>query len=92
MVKTYMAFYREEYGMATLVKLEKHNSPFDLDKGLPRWANLAKGEKDPRTGKLCSECENFNGGGMHWGSPSCKSYGLGAKGGSRAHCTCDACF
>jgi len=57
----------------------------------PRWANLEKGSDDPTTGKPCAQCENFTGGGLHFGSPNCKSYGI-AAGGTRVHCTCDACF
>lgn len=78
--------------MPTLVKLAGKSKPHDLDRSLPTWSNLAFGEKDPRTGKPCPECENFKGGGNHWGSPNCKSKGLAVKGGFRSHCTCDACF
>ena len=49
------------------------------------WANLAPGQG-------CAECDNPRGGPMHFGSPLCESRSLSAKGGTRAHCSCDACY
>lgn len=44
----------------------------------------------------CDYCDRLRAEGStfhpnHWGSPLCRSNGL-AAGGTKAHCTCNACF
>lgn len=47
------------------------------------FTNLAPGQ--------CRSCDFRNGGPQHFGSPLCRSGGL-AAGGTRSHCSCDACY
>lgn len=51
----------------------------------PKWTNLEKGEG-------CETCDAGGPGPNHYGSPFCKSHGLAAPGGTRAHCSCDSCY
>lgn len=51
----------------------------------PKWENLAAGQG-------CVECDNPRGGPLHFGGSNCKSHGMGAADGTRAHCSCDGCY
>lgn len=71
-------------GKETVMVMLKNGETWDETKPRPRWENLAPGQ--------CKECDDPGNPVSHFGSPVCRSHGLGALGGTRAHCTCDACF
>ena len=64
--------------------VERRRTTEEEMKGQGGWKNLPKG--------LCATCDNESNPVPHFGSPMCKSRGMGAQGGNRAHCTCDSCF
>lgn len=51
----------------------------------PTWCNLLPGQG-------CQECDHPRGGPLHFGGSNCRSKGMGAKEGFRAHCSCDGCY